>query len=74
LGLNPVRIAISVCRFAARPKKAFGLALEVRFEEMGSDEHLDSTIESAMFQQLFFGRFERLNCTLVRRKLTGSVQ
>jgi hypothetical protein len=53
LSLNPVRIAISGCRFAERQKKAFGVTLEVRFEEMGSDEHVDSTIESVIFQRLF---------------------
>jgi hypothetical protein len=70
--MNPVRIAIFGCRFAERPKKAFGLTLEVRFEQMGSDGHVDSAIESANFQQLFSGRFGKLNCTLVRAKRTGS--
>ena len=51
--LTPVRIAICGCRFADRPKKAFGLTLEVRFEEMGSDEHVDSAIDSAVFQWYF---------------------
>jgi hypothetical protein len=63
--LNPVRIAIFGCRFSARPKKAFGVTLEVRFEEMGSDEHVDSAIDSAVFQWLFSGRFGTLNCTAI---------
>ena len=74
LSLNPVRIAIAGRRFCERTKKAFGLTLEVRFEEMGSDEHVDSPIESAVFQWLFFGRFGNFNFTLVSRKRTGSVK
>src|SRR6266851_4532249 len=69
--LNPVRVAIFGCCFSARPKKAFGVTLEVRFEEMGSDEHVDSAIDSAVFQWLFSGRFGTLNCTLVRGNAIG---
>jgi hypothetical protein len=58
-----------------RPVQKSALLAAIQKEiQMGSDGHVDSTIESAIFQQLFFGRFERLNCTLVPRKLTGSVQ
>jgi hypothetical protein len=72
--MNPVRITILGCRFAERPKEAFGMTLEVRFEEMGSDEHVDSAIESAVLQSLFSGRFDNLNCTLVRGERTESVK
>jgi len=74
LRLNPIRIAIPGPRFAERQKKAFGVPLEVRFEEMGSDEHVDSTMESAIFEWLFFGRLGKVNCTLVRGKRIESVQ
>src|SRR6516225_11969357 len=40
LGIYPRRIAIFGCRFAERPKKTFGSTLEVRFKELGSDEHV----------------------------------
>jgi len=50
------------------------VTLEVRFEEMGSDEHVDPTLESAIFQWLFSGRFAKPNCTLVRGKRTESLQ
>ncbi len=72
--LNPVRIAIFGCRFSERPKKAFGMTFEVRFEQMGSNEHVDSPIESAVFQWLFLGRFGNFNFTLVRGKPTGSLK
>jgi len=72
--LNPVRIAIFGCRFSERPKKAFGMTFEVRFEQMGSNEHVDSAIESAVFQWLFLGRFGNFNFTLVRGKRTGSLK
>jgi hypothetical protein len=41
LSMNPVGITIFGCRFSERPKKAFGLTLEVRLEEKGGDEHVD---------------------------------
>jgi hypothetical protein len=72
--LNPIQIAISGPRFAERQKKAFGVTLEVRFEEMGSDEHVDSTMESAIFQWSFFGWLGKINCTLVRGERIESVR
>jgi hypothetical protein len=72
--LNPVRIAIFGCRFSERPKKAFGMTFEVRFEQMGSNEHADPAIESAVFQWLFLGRFGNFTFTLVRGKRTGSLK
>jgi hypothetical protein len=40
-------------------------------EEMGGDEHVDSAIDSAVFQWLFPGRFGTLNCSLVRGNTIG---
>ncbi len=49
-------LLITIGRFAERPKKTFGLTLEVGFKEMGSNEHVDLAIESAVFQGGFSGR------------------
>jgi hypothetical protein len=38
---KPVGVEVSRCRFAERPKKAFGGALEVRLEEVGSNGRAD---------------------------------
>src|SRR3989442_5763482 len=37
--MGPVRVCVSHSRFAERPKKAFGGALEVCIEEVGSNGH-----------------------------------
>jgi len=50
------------------------MTFQVRFEQMGSNEHADSAIESAVFQWLFLGRFGNFNFTLVRGKRTGSLK
>jgi hypothetical protein len=50
------------------------MTFEVRFEQMGSNEHVDSAIESAVFQWLFLGRFGNFNFTLVHGKQTGSLK
>jgi hypothetical protein len=48
----PVPLSPTKAVAEAQPllKKAFGVTFEVRLEQMGSNEHVDSAIESAVFQ------------------------
>jgi hypothetical protein len=53
LCLHQLRVGIHPSSVASRPKPRFRTTLEVGFEEMGSNEHVDSVIESAVFQRVF---------------------